>query len=153
MAKTPNYTPDMVETMRSMYLPVRGEDQATRDAVITEIEAVLLAEPFKVVREKKSIISKMCRMLTPDGEQLYVRKVPISKVTGEPTAKKSEMAVTLATAVNAANPGKNVDGNKIPRLNPQNVEKLNKSDIQALQAFVTANTVEPEAETTEETES
>lgn len=145
MAKTPNYTPEMETIMRNMYLANRDENQEVRDSTITDIVNALSAEPFEVIKEPKSIISKLSRMFTDEGEQLYVRKVTVSKVTGETPAKKADMAALLAVAVNADNPA-TVSDRKIPRLNPENVVKLNKSDIVALQTFVTRALAVPEVE-------
>jgi hypothetical protein len=133
MAKTPNYTTEMETVIRDKYLTVRSADQDTRDAMIVEIVDTLRNE-FDAVKEPKSVISKLSRMFTDTGEQLYVKKVTVSKATGEAPVKKIEMAVKLAELVNSANPDA-ISGRKIPRLNPENVEKLNKSDIQALQVF------------------
>lgn len=155
MPKVPNYTTAMTAVMYSMYEAVRDESQDVRDKVIGEIADTLQAD-FEVIRKPKSIMSKLSRMFMPDGTKLYVSKVKVSEVTGEPAAKKSAMAAPLAIAINAANP-EMVGEIKTPLINAENLEKLNKSDLQALQVYVTMNTVvadepETEVETEEETE-
>ena len=152
MPKSPNYTPEMTAVMYTMYDAVREDTQEVRDSVIGEIANTLQAD-FEAVRKPKSIMSKLSRMLRPDGTKLYVSKVKVSEVTGIPAAKKDAMAAPIAIAINAALPEK-VGEIKIPRISADNLVKLNKSDLQALDAYVTMNTVadEPEAETEEETE-
>jgi len=100
--KAANYTPEQVEEMQTAY--TGAADAAERETVVLDI-----AEKFG--KSKRSIISKMSR------EGFYIRKVAVSKVTGEKPAKKSELANTLRF----------VSG--LPMVSG---EKLNKTDLQDL---------------------
>jgi len=97
--KTANYTEKQVETMREEYSA--ADTVETRAAVVADI-----AERFK--KSTRSIISKMSR------EGFYVKKVAVSKVTGEKAAKKEDLAVTLRA---------------VSGLAMVSAEKMNKTDL------------------------
>lgn len=102
MAKTVNYTPEMVAKMTSMYDPKASEVE--RAEMVAEIAA-------EVGKTEKSVIAKLSR------EGVYVKKVPVSKVTGDKPAKKENLAAELV---------------KVSGLNLVSAEKLNKTDLVAL---------------------
>lgn len=84
MAKPENYTPEMVEVMKGMYLGVLDEPQERRDEVVAEI-AVIFGKKERSVRAKLS------------REGIYIAKVPVGK-DGKPAVKKDALAVDLARA-------------------------------------------------------
>lgn len=144
--KTPNYTPEMVATMYDIYIEARDGDQETRDAAVAEICET-------VGREKKSVVSKLSRMTVAGTDtQLYVPKAKVSTVTGETAKKKDALGVELAGLVNPVIPAE-VNGNTVPRVNAENLAKLNKTDIQGLILFARmyATLANPETEAETET--
>ena len=114
MAKTENYTADMVTEMVAAYTAApEGQsdaDVAARDAVVAN-----LAEKFG--KSPKSIRAKLSR------ENVYIPKETKSKVTGSKPASKTELAEKLV----------NVSGIE---LNTDSVAKMNKVDIvKLIEAF------------------
>jgi hypothetical protein len=118
MAKAPNYSVEQVQTLTDMYTPVQGESEAVRKAMVKTIAA-------KIGKKPGSVIAKLSNM------DIYVKQVVVSSVTGDDPAKKSELAARLVSTVEA-----NVDvfegENAIPRLNPETMEKMNKTDLSGL---------------------
>lgn len=150
--KDVNYTPAMVAVMYDMYLAARDGNQEIRDAAVAEITDTFLAEPFEVVREKKSIISKLSRMTVAGTDtQLYIPKAKVSTVTGEPAKKKDALGIELAGLVNAVIPAE-LNGVTVARVNAENVAKLNKTDIQGMILFARMVEVKPVVVAETETE-
>jgi len=98
-SKAANYTEQQVETMHDEYTAAETADQ--RAAVVADI-----AERFQ--KSTRSIISKMSR------EGFYIKKVAVSKVTGEKAAKKEDLAVQLRA---------------VSGLVMVSAEKMNKTDL------------------------
>lgn len=113
MAKAPNYTKEQTDLMVGMYTGVANENEARRDEVVQEI-ADLLNKNVRSVRAKLS------------REDVYVAKVPVAK-DGNPVARKSELATTLA---------------KVTNLPLTSAENLTKADLNKLIAFAVEATKE-----------
>jgi hypothetical protein len=110
MAKTENFTPEMVDTLTADYMSVRGEDYDTRAEMVKDLAA-------RFEKNERQIRAKLSRMTVPGtDEQLYLRKETVSKVTGGPPEKKIELAEKLVAMTD-------------PKINAENVAKLNKTDI------------------------
>lgn len=113
MAKTVNYTAEMLDTMIERYTKVRDADQDMRDSVVAELAA-------EFGKTEKGIISKLAAQTieTDEGtEKLYRSKVKVSNVTDGEAKKKSELAAEMVREIG---------------LNLVSAEKLNKRDIVAL---------------------
>jgi hypothetical protein len=123
MAKTENFTAEMTAEMLADYMAVRSEDYDTRKAIVAELAA-------RFDKKDRQIISKLSRMTVPGtDEQLYVRKEITSKVTGETPAKKIELAEKLVAMTD-------------PKINAENVAKMNKTDIARFIAWAESVTAE-----------
>ena len=127
MAKTVNYTPEMTATLVERYTSVRESDEATRDAMVSQ-----LAAEFK--KTERSIRAKLSR------EQVYVAKTPVSSTTGKPAAKKIEMATNLVNLMNI-----NVDAEDVAKMTKVSIDRIT-------DAFVALSTEasEPSAEIVED---
>ena len=121
MPKVQNYTDVQVSEMQAEYEKATNADE--RMTVVNEI-----AKRFK--KTPRSIISKMSR------EGFYIKKVVVSKVTGEKPANKETLAEDLRF----------VSG--LPMVS---AEKLNKTDIQDLIShFKALNEAEVEPDLSEQ---
>ena len=107
MAKTVNYTPEMTASIVEAYTSVADTTDERRAEMVRE-----LADRFG--KSDRSIRQKLVR------EGVYVAKSATSKVTGEAPAKKMELAERLISLSPA-----------LARVNPENVAKMNKTDIMA----------------------
>ena len=74
-------------------------------------------------RKSRSLVSKLARM---DDGKLYVKKVVVSKVSGETAEKKDVLSAEIAESVNQ------FIENPTRKVNPENLEKLNKLDLLGL---------------------
>ena len=131
--KQPNYTPEQEHEIRDFYQDLldAGADYDTRQAAIE-------AYAVENGRKPRSIVSKLARM---DSGDFYVKKVTVSKVSGETAEKKSELSVEVAAAVNMF-----VDNPK-RKVNAENLEKLNKLDLLGLRdAFTVLAPDSPESD-------
>ena len=103
MAKTVNYTPEMVALMTDMYNSVASASESERDAMVQEI-ANTFGKKTRSVRQKLSSLG------------VYVAKTPATKNAGKVEAKSS-LAVQLSTVTG------------LPLVSAEN---LNKVDLVAL---------------------
>jgi hypothetical protein len=118
MAKAPNYSVEQVQTLVDMYTPVQDKPEAVRKAMVQTIAN-------KVGKKPGSVIAKLSNM------DIYVKQAVVSSVTGDDPAKKSELASRLVNTMEA-NTNVFEGENAIPRLNPDTLEKANKTDLSGL---------------------
>jgi len=112
MAKVVNYTPEMTAQILDLYNEVVTRPYDERKARVEEIASQLGKKP-------RSVVAKLSR------EGVYIPQEKVSKVTGEKPATKLELAETLVSM-----------SPELEKVNPENVAKMNKTDIQAfLDAF------------------
>ena len=116
--KQPNYTPEQTQELRDVYVALMesGADYETRKS---ELEAFAA----KTGRKARSLVSKISRMDDENGDSIYVKKVAVSKISGEPAEKKDALSVEVAESVNQF-----ID-NPTRKINPENLVKLNKTDL------------------------
>jgi len=107
MAKTVNYTPEMVAEMTERYVAVVGKPESERDAMVAEIAADF-GKKERSVRQKLSSLG------------VYVAKTPVAK-NGKAPIRKSVLADELQELV-----GK-------PLVSADN---LNKVDLEILIDFI-----------------
>ena len=123
--KIENYSTAQTANMVERYMAGgRGTDSVDfdkRDAIVSE----LATELKKGVR---SIRSKLTREKTPSGEQVYIARSTVSKVTGVKPEKKDVMAQNLVTSAG--------DTSMVSKqsLNADSVEKMNKPEISIITA-------------------
>ena len=124
MAKTVNYTPEQVARLQEVYNPSASEVE--RKAMVASLAA-------EFDKKENSVIAKLSNM------KIYVAKpTAVSKVTGEETAKKDEIAGNLVNLVESVVPELFEGEKKIARLNVETMAKSNKTDIAGmLRAFET----------------
>ena len=116
--KTPNYTPEQVVHLRDFYIDLL-ESGADYDARKVAIDAY--ADEHG--RKAKSLVSKLARMEDENGESIYLKKVVVSKISGEPAEKKDALSVEVAESVNM------FITDNTRKVDPERLEKLNKTDL------------------------
>lgn len=124
-AKVENYTVAQTANMVEKYLAGgRGTDAVDFDARDAIVES-LATELKKGVR---SVRSKLTREKTEAGEQVYIARSTVSKVTGVKPAKKDLMAQNLVESAG--------DTSAVSKtaLNADSIEKMNKTDISIMTA-------------------
>ena len=107
MAKTVNYTPEMVSLMTDMYNSVASASESERDAMVSEI-ADTLGKKERSVRQKLSSLG------------VYIAKTPVAK-DGKPAVRKATLAQELS------------DLTELPLVSADN---LNKVDLVALIDYI-----------------
>ena len=124
MAKTVNYTPEQVARLQEVYNPSASE---------VERKQMVRALAAEFDKKENSVIAKLSNM------KIYVAKpTAVSKVTGEETAKKDEIAGNLVNLVESVVPELFEGEKKIAHLNVETMAKSNKTDIAGmLRAFET----------------
>lgn len=123
--KAPNYSVEQVARLTEVYDPTASEDM--RKSQVAELAAEFDKKP-------NSIIAKLSNM------KVYISKAKVSTVTGVTAAKKREMADTIMNLVED-----NYDRpEKVGPINPETLEKANKTDLNVLILFI--NSLLPEVE-------
>jgi len=120
MAKTkePNYTPAQELELREFYVALL-DSGADYDARKVAVEA--FADEHD--RKERSLVSKLARMEDENGESIYIKKVVVSKISGETPEKKDALSAEVAESVNP------FITDNTRKVNPENLVKLNKTDL------------------------